>query len=174
MRLNARTGAALLAIVVGLTLIVFAALGSKGSIPGTRKPAPDIPIATGIIEPLDPMSGVRTTGGKPPSKGDQAPAAGPPSIFDTEYGDRGEHKVTVAISANGPVTYRISWRGGKIEAGAGPGFSRTRTITGGFPLATVVAQGAPASRVTCTITVDGAQKATRSTTHKWGVTFCTG
>jgi hypothetical protein len=174
MRLNARTGAAILAIVVGLALIVFAALGSKGSLPGTRKPAPEIPIATGTIAPLDPMAGVRK--GDPKAAKPEAPAPGfnINDIFETEYGDRGTHEVTVSVQSHGIAGYSINWRDGKAERGTTNGFSKTRKITGGFPLAQVGVQGLPANAVTCTITVDGAEKATKTTSSSHTVAICSG
>jgi len=173
MRLNARTGAALLAIAVGLALIVFAVLGSKGSLPGTRKPAPDLPIATGPIKPIDPMRGVHKSTGK--KNAAETPAAGfGGNIFDTEYGDRGTHDVTVTIRANGIAGYTITWRDGKSERGTTSGLTRSRKITGGFPLVQVGVQGLPASQASCTITVDGAQKASKTGSHRYAVALCNG
>jgi hypothetical protein len=175
MRLNARTVAALLAIVVGLALVVFAALGSKGTLPGTLKPAPPIPEAKGTIAPLDPSTGVHP----PPDKGSgDKDAAGIPGftgdIFASEYGDRGTHKVKVTISANGPAGYSIKWRDGKSEQGSTAGLTRERTIKGGFPLAQVAVQGLGASTVTCTVDIDGVEKSTKTTARKYAIQFCTG
>jgi hypothetical protein len=176
MRLNARTGAALLAIVVGLGLIVFGALGSKGSLPGTLKPAPEIPVAKGTIAPLEPNTGVHKS--KNTSKGSEEQIEAAPgfsnNIFDTEYGERGEHDVKVTISANGTAGYVINWRDGKSERGTTSGLTRERTLKGGLPLAQVGVQGLPASGVTCTITVDGVEKVTKTTRTKYGIALCNG
>jgi hypothetical protein len=175
MRLNARTVAALLAIIVGLALVVFAALGSKGSLPGTLKPPPPIPEAKGTIAPLDPNTGVRKA--KDSKTGDQD-AAGIPGftgdIFASEYGDRGTHKVKVTINANGPAGYSIKWRDGKSEQGSTAGLTRERTIKGGFPLTQVAVQGLGASTVTCTVDIDGVEKSTKTTARKYAIQFCTG
>jgi len=177
MRLNARTGAALLAIVVGLALVVFGALGSKGSLPGTLKPAPPIPVASGTIAPIQPDTGVRKNTGKK-TEGDKAledQARAKADVFASEYGDRGEHKVTVTISSGSRSAYVIDWRGGKSEKGAAASLNRTRTITGGFPIVHVLAQAVPpASRVTCSISIDGAKKTTQSITGSWSVVSCLG
>jgi hypothetical protein len=93
-------------------------------------------------------------------------------VFDTEYGDRGSHKVTVSIRSSGIAGYSITWRDGKKEQGTTGGLTRTRTITGGFPLAQVGIQGLGVA--TCTITVDGAQKATKSTSRKYAIAICNG
>jgi hypothetical protein len=173
MRLNARTGAALLAIFVGLALIAFAALGSKGSLPGTLKAAPDLPAATGAIPPLETDTGV--TSRRKGLTNDQKPTLGVTSdIFDSEYGDRGEHEVSVSISASGTAGYLIKWRDGKSEKGTTSGLTRARTVRGGFPLAQIGVQGLPAAHVTCTITVDGVQKASKSSQKKYGIALCTG
>ena len=172
MRLNARTAAALLAIVVGLALVVFAALGSKGSLPGTLKPPPPIPVAKGTIPPLDTRTGVQP--GKPGPK-DPADVPGiTADIFGTEYGERGVHKVTVTIKGNGPAGYSIKWRDGKSEQGTTAGLTRERTIKGGFPLTQVAVQGIGASVVTCTVEIDGAEKSTKTTERKFAIQFCTG
>jgi hypothetical protein len=179
MRLNARNGAALLAIVVGLVLVVFAALGSKGSLPGTLKNPPPIPVATGTLEPLDPVKsgGIVDAGGKAKNTGKDDPEAVQgfgANIFDTEYGARGTHKVSVSIRSNGITGYSIKWRDGKSEVGSTSGLSRERTIRGGFPLVQVAIQGLPASSVTCKVTIDGAEKATKTTSRKYAIAFCTG
>lgn len=174
MRLNARTAAALLAIVVGLGLVVFAALGSKGSLPGTLKPPPPIPVAKGTIAPLDPNTGVRTTKGSKTDKDAEAIPGFTGDIFASEYGDRGTHKVKVTISANGPAGYSIKWRDGKSEQGSTAGLTRERTIKGGFPLTQVAVQGLGASTVTCTVDIDGAEKSTKTTARKFAIQFCTG
>jgi len=171
MRFNARTAAALLAIVVGLALVVFAALGSKGSLPGTLKAPPEIPVAKEAIPPLDNHTGVQP---RKPGK-DQAAVPGiTADIFGTEYGDRGVHKVTVTIKGNGPAGYTIKWRDGKSEQGTTAGLTRERTIKGGFPLTQVAVQGIGASQVTCTVEIDGAEKSTKTTERKFAIQFCTG
>jgi hypothetical protein len=175
MRLNARTAAALLAIVVGLALVVFAALGSKGSLPGTLKPPPPIPVARGTIPPLEPDTGVRAS--KDKGSGDKDATAVPGftgDIFASEYGDRGTHKVKVTIRANGPAGYSIKWRDGKSEQGSTAGLTRERTIKGGFPLTQVAVQGLGASQVTCTVDIDGVEKSTKTTDRKYAIQFCTG
>jgi hypothetical protein len=177
MRLNARTGAALLAIVVGLALVVFAALGSRGSIPGTRKAAPPIPITTAEIPPLAADTGIRKDPNKK-TEGDKALENLPgfsKDAFATEYGDKGKHEVTVSVTANGRSAYLITWRGGKSEKGTAASLSRTRTIVGGFPIVQVLAQVSPAaSRISCTITVDGVQKVEQSAAGVWSVVSCLG
>jgi hypothetical protein len=177
MRLNARNGAALLAIVVGLVVVVFAALGSKGSLPGTLKPAPPIPVATGPIAPIDPNAGVSKNVGKK-TDGDKALRSMPgfsKDPFATEYGERGKHEVTVTITTNGGSAYLLTWRGGKSERGSAKGLTRTRTIYGGLPVVQVIGQAiSPASRITCTITVDGVKKVTQTTTGTWSVVTCLG
>lgn len=177
MRLNARTGAALLAIVVGLALVVFGALGSKGSLPGMRKEAPPIPVETAAIPPLNPNTGVRKDSDKT-TEGEkelEKVASSGKNVFATEYGDRGKHEVEVTVSAGSSSAYLINWRGGKTEKGASANLTRTRTITGGSPLAHVVAQVIPpATRVTCTITIDGVQKVSQSTTGSWSLVSCLG
>ena len=175
MRLNARTAAALLAIVVGLALVVFAALGSKGSLPGTLKPPPPIPVAKGTIAPLELDPGVGT--GKDKGPGDKDAAAVPGftgDIFGSEYGDRGTHKIKVTIRANGPAGYSIKWRDGKSEQGSTAGLTRERTLKGGFPLTQVAVQGLGASQVTCTVDIDGVEKSTKTTDRKFAIQFCTG
>ena len=177
MRLNARTVAALLAIVVGLALVVFGALGSKGSLPGTLKAAPEIPVVTAAIPPIDPDTGVQTNSGKK-TEGDKAledQARAKTDFFATEYGDRGKHEVTVTVNAGSRSSFLIHWRDGKSEKGAAASLTRTRTITGGFPVAYVLGQAVPpATRVTCTITIDGVQKVTQTTTGGWSIVSCLG
>jgi len=177
MRMNARTGAALLAIVVGLALMVFGALGSKGSLPGTLKPPPPVPVVTGALAPIDPTKGIgKSTGEKTEGEKEleNLPAA-KDDVFASEYGDRGKHEVTVTISANGRSAYLISWRGGKSEKGITASLSRTRTIVGGSPTVQVLGQAAaPASRITCSITVDGVKKVNQVASGTWSVVSCLG
>jgi len=172
MRFNARTAAALLAIVVGLALMVFAALGSKGSLPGTLKAPPPIPVAKEAIPPLNPTTGVHKT--KPGVDKEAAVPGITADIFGTEYGERGTHTVKITIKGNGPAGYTIKWRDGKSEQGTTAGLTRERTITGGFPLTQVAVQGIGASTVTCTVDIDGAEKSTKTTERKFAIQFCTG
>ena len=175
MRLNARTGAALLVIVIGVVFIVIAALGSNARLPGTLKAAPPLPVPTGTIPPLKIETGVQTADQKKALSDSIADrkAALNANIFDTEYGDRGKHKVVVTIKAGGVSGYTLKWRDGKSEQGTTAGLTRERTITGGFPLDQVAVQGMQAT-ATCTITVDGAEKVHQTASKRYGIAFCTG
>jgi hypothetical protein len=155
MRLIARRAAAVIAIVLGLACVSAAALGSDSS-PIGRPPVPDDEPRVGAIPPLNP----RTTPARPKPK--------PPSSFDTEFGDRGSHEVTVTI--RGSAHYLVNWRDKESKIGVG-NVTQSRTIEGGFPLAQVAMQ-AVRGNSTCTITIDGDVKDTQSTTAETPIAYC--
>jgi hypothetical protein len=157
MRLIARRVAAVIAIVLGLAFVSIAAFGTD-STPLGREPVPDDEPQAGAIPPLDPRAGntdIRRT-------------QVAPDIFASEFGKRGKHVVTVTI--RGGAYYLIAWRDKQIVGSRGP-LNVTKTVNGGFPLVRVGidAKGGPS---TCTITIDGKEKDTQSTSEEFPVVFC--
>lgn len=172
-RWNMQTIAGVVAILLGLVIIGAALYEVFGNQPeesvfGAETIEAESDTRPGSIDPLDPGGSKVGT-----LRNDEEPA-GPGNIFGTQYGDRGEHEVTVTVSG-GRVGYSAQWRDGHRERGATTGtWSRTRTLKGGFPLAQVTIQGVMSASATCTITIDGIEKATESITKTWGVTWCIG
>lgn len=157
MRLIARRVAAVVAIVLGLAFVSLAAFGTDSS-PIGRPSVPDDEPQAGIIPPLNPRAG----------NTDIRRQQYQPNIFASEFGKRGKHVVTVSV--RGSAYYLIAWRDKTVEGARGP-VSKTRTITGGFPLVRVGID-AKGGASTCSITIDGKEKDTQSTSEEFPVVFC--
>jgi hypothetical protein len=158
MRLIARRVAAVVAIVLGLACVSLAAFGTDAR-PLGRQPAPDDTPQAGTIPPLNPRAGntdIRRT------------TQIAPDIFNSEFGKRGKHVVTVTI--RGSAYYLIAWRDKQVLGSRGP-LHVTKTLTGGFPLVRVGID-AKGGASTCVITVDGKEKDTQSTSTEFPVVFC--
>jgi hypothetical protein len=158
MRLIARRVAAVVAIVLGLACVGLAAFGTDGGITA-RPAAPNDTPAVGSIPPLDPRAGNTDIRRKTAAGG---------SIFNTEFGKRGKHEVT--ISVNGRAYYAAWWRDGTFGGGRGP-LRGTKVVTGGFPLVRLGID-AKGGASTCTITVDGRIKDQQSTSSDTPIVFC--
>lgn len=170
MRLNARTVLALIAILAGLVvagIAIFAPNSNDETVYGALEDT----VSAGPIAPINPNSGNHVGIGLS-SQSKTKPKK--PDIFDRAYGDRGSHDVTVTIGTNGLGNYLIEWRDGKKERGRTSGFTRSRTLKGGFPLVLVGIQGSTQYRVTCTIKIDGLQKDSQHTDSGFGFKICSG
>jgi hypothetical protein len=134
---------------------------SSDIVNATLPKAPTTASEGGAVAPLDPNA-------------DNGPARNTtlnaPNVFGTEFGRRGNHVVTVRMS--GTAYYQVRWRHGKVEDGFGT-YSRTKTVRGGFPLALIAVNGG-AHAASCTITIDGVEKDTQTTSAKIPVVFCEG
>jgi hypothetical protein len=160
MRRIARTVAASVVIILGLALVSVAAFSSDiatVTLPDAPKAVPE----AGQVAPLDPNAGNSPVRKIPSNL---------PDIFATEFGKRGKHEVTVTLS--GPAAYQVSWRDGKVEEGTGQ-LNSTKTVSGGFPLAFVAVNGLGAS-ITCTITIDGVERDSQTSTPENSIVFCEG
>lgn len=175
MRRRGRLIAAIVAIVVGLVLVWIAAFGSRSN-QTAQNTLPEAQATPGTIAPLDPDArrSPNTVDGTATPKDEPSPTDTPGDIFDQEYGARGKHEVTVSIRASGKFKYQVKWRDGKADEGISSGYHRTRTLTGGFPFAQVVAIVVPQDNVSCTITVDGVEKDSASRSHTFRPAICTG
>lgn len=160
MRLIARRIAAVAAVLLGLACVSAAAIGSETPLIGGRPEAPGQPVETAGIPPFDPASGGSELANQASAR--QA------TSFDSEYGDRGEHEVTVTV--RGGANYVINWRDKQTKTSTGA-TTWSRTITGGFPLVQVAVQAVFADG-TCTITIDGEIRDTQSTSKDRTITFC--
>ncbi|MFL6089539.1 MAG: hypothetical protein ACJ71Z_05305 [Aeromicrobium sp.] len=164
MRLIARKVAAVVAIVLGLACVSLAAFGSGTTVVGPP-PAPDDEPKIGSIPPIGPRSGVKADSIAGPS----APRSG---AFDSEFGQRGNHEVTVVL--HGHAFFDVEWRDKKSDKGATLGFRKTRTVKGGFPLAQVAVQAYPEAigSAGCSITIDGHEKDAQVTSKDQPIVFC--
>jgi len=160
MRRIARTVAASIVVILGLALVSVASFSSN-IVTATLPEAPTDVSEGGAVAPLDPNA-------------DNGPVRkitlDAPELFATEFGKRGKHEVTVTMGGQG--FYQVHWRDGKVEDGAGR-YNRTRTIKGGFPLALIAVNGAGRA-VSCSVTIDGIEKDTQTTSAKTPVVFCEG
>jgi hypothetical protein len=160
MRRIVRTIAASIVIILGLALVSVAAFSSD-IVTATLPEAPTNASEGSAVAPLDPNA-------------DNGPIrkidVDAPEIFGTEFGKRGKHKVTVSMGGQG--YYQVHWRGGKVEDGAGT-YNRTKTVEGGFPLVLITVNGLGRS-ASCTITIDGVEKDTQSTSAKTPIIYCEG
>jgi hypothetical protein len=165
MRWNLRNLAALASILLGsmiVTGVVYSLLRENPDSTLYRGDGQD-DATVGRIDPLP-------AGGGKLGKGRGANVADARDHFNSKYGDRGEHEVTVRLSGRG--RFQLEWRDNRdSEAGVIRGATTTRTVKGGFPLALVVIQGAPSA--TCTISVDGIEKTSENATN-YEVKVCYG
>ena len=162
MRRFARLFAASIVVILGLALVSAAAFNpqtGRVSLPTAQDEPQDEPPRK-AIPPFDPKSGLGKHAGIPQALRYNA--------FNSEFGKRGNHEVTVSMS--GPGYYSVHWRDGKIEEGAGR-YSRTKTVKGGFPLALIAVNGAGRT-VTCSITIDGVEKDTQTANAEEPIIFC--
>lgn len=160
--------AAAVAIAAGLAMLGVVAYSYVADDPGSSTVASgdsvDDPSTIGHLDPLAPGGGKI---GKLRTK-DAAPRS---DVFDSEYGRKGRHTVTVEVTGVG--RYRATWRDGHVESGNTRGtYTKTRTVNGGLPLAAVTIQAA--SRLTCTITIDGEKKSSETVAKSYGITWCIG
>lgn len=158
MRWNLRNLAALASILLGSLIVTGVGYSFLRENPDStlyRGDGQD-DATVGRIDPLP-------AGGGKLGKGRQANVADARDHFDTKYGDRGEHEVTVRI--NGRGLFQLEWRDNRdSEADVLRGGSTTtRTLKGGFPLSLVVIQGTPS--ISCTIVVDGIEKSSETSTN---------
>jgi hypothetical protein len=161
MRRIVRTVAAGIVVILGLALVSAAAFTSD-IVNATLPEAPTDASEGAEVAPLNPNED-----NGPVRKNTSLDA---PDIFGTEFGKRGKHEVTVTMS--GPGFYHVQYRDGKSEDGAGV-YNETKTVTGGFPLALIAINGA-GHTVSCSITIDGVEKDTQTTTTKDPIVFCEG
>lgn len=161
MRRIVRTVAAGVVVILGLALVSVAAFSSN-IVTATLPEAPTDTSQGNEVAPLDPNANngpIRKIN------------VGMPDIFATEFGKRGKHQVTATMSGAG--YYAVQWRGDK-EAKQGAGaYSKTKTVNGGFPLVLLAINGAGRA-VSCTITIDGVEKDTQTTSAETPVVFCEG
>ena len=160
MRRIARTAAASVVIILGLALVSVAAFSSD-IVTATLPEAPTDVSDGAHVAPLDPNA-------------DNGPVRridpDAPDIFSTEFGARGEHEVSVTMGGQG--YYQVSWRGGKVEKGLGS-YNRTKTVKGGFPLVLIVVNGLGRA-VSCSVTIDGVEKDSQSSSTDAPIVFCSG
>jgi hypothetical protein len=157
MRRFARTVAAGFVVILGLALVGVSAVGDDGG-PLGRPSVPD----DERVQAAPPETSDK-------NKKPALPLAARPNSFNSEFGKRGKHKVDVRVSGGGiwVITFRTDKEG---EWGSGSA-TRSRTINSGFPVVQV-AMSAASGNATCTITVDGEQKDTQSTSSEKPITFC--
>ena len=159
MRRIVRTVAAGFVVILGLALVAVAALGANSSSPLGRPSAPDDERVQ-AIPPYNPG----------PAAEAGIPKMLRPNSFDSEFGQRGKHKVEVSV--RGGAVYGISWRD-KPEAEWGLGnVERSRTVNSGFPVVQVAMSATRGINSTCVITIDGEEKDTQSTSTETPVQFC--
>jgi hypothetical protein len=160
MRRIVRTVAAGFVVILGLALVSVAAFSSD-VVNVTRPDAPKTSDA-GSVAPLSPPDPDNLPVRNIP--GDM------PDIFATEFGKRGAHEVNVSMRGQG--YYQVHWRGGKVDDGLG-NYSQTKTVRGGFPLVLIVVNGLGRS-VGCSVTIDGVEKDTKSSSAEQPIIYCSG
>lgn len=159
MRRTIRTVAAGIVIILGLALVSVAALGANSGNPLGRPSAPEDDKVQ-AVPPFNPGPAVEAG----------IPKMMRPNSFDSEFGQRGKHKVDVRVS--GGAVYGISWRD-KPDAEWGVGnFQVSRTVDSGFPIVQVAMSATRGIHSTCVITIDGEEKDTQSTSSETPVQFC--
>jgi hypothetical protein len=147
-----RTIAALVAIALGLLLVggvLYSVLAEDPESPVFRDEPGEVTV--GRLDPIDPGG---SKGGKLRTATDVPKAEQKWLVYETEYGGRGEHEVTIAVRGS-QFGFSATWRDKHEEEGAAEGgWSKTRTVKGGSPLAAVTIYSFSGS-ASCTITVDG-------------------
>ena len=171
--LSRRTIMAFVAVVAGVVVIATAFMSESGpSEASSRAPSPGKAIKP--VEPLDPDD--RTADN--PRKEDLDDSTDP---FAASFGSRDRRKLTISVSGNGYVSFKLYYRDRKKpRTVVSSNFTETRNIEGRFPLAAVVMQVLPsnvpgwATRATCTITIDGTEVSQESTNEPWALKACQG
>lgn len=163
MRRIVRTVAASIVVILGLALVSVAAFSSDIAI-ATLPEAPEDASEGRAVAPLDP-----NVGNGPARK----VITGDPYLFQSEFGQRGEHDVEVVVTGVASLLYAINWRNDqKPEWGLGQ-VQRRRTIDSGFPVVRVTVNGGEGEgNATCVITVDGVEKDRQSTSSEEPIVAC--
>jgi hypothetical protein len=158
MRRFARTVAAGFVVILGLALVGVSAVGDDGGPLGRPSVPEDRQVQS--VPPVTTEDATKAA----------LPISVRPNSFDSEFGKRGKHDVEVRVT--GGAIWVITFRDDKEGEWGSGSATRSRTINSGFPVVQVGMSSASGGHSTCTITIDGEEKDTQSTSAAKPVNFC--